>query len=192
MTQFPEYTIILDRLENDLPSYLHYHTIAHTLDVYECSKRIGMQEGISPQEMRLLLTAAIYHDSGYIYLTNGHEEKSCEIAREILPKFSYSSEEIDVVCGMIQATRVPQEPKTLLEQIICDADLDYLGRDDFYELGEKLFIEMQEIGSIDNKKDWNNLQAQFLKEHRYFTKTAIDLRKAKKLAHLDEILNKIN
>ena len=104
---------------------------------------------------------------------------------EYLPGVGYSSEEIDIICKLIMATRVPHQPETLLEQIICDADLDYLGRDDFFTTGNKIFRELLEQGNIEDEKAWNELQVKFLTVHRYFTATSIALRQNVKLKHLE-------
>jgi hypothetical protein len=81
---------------------------------------------------------------------------------------------------MIMATRIPQTPHNLLEEIIADADLDYLGRDDFWTIGNKLFTELQMYSIIQTEDEWNRLQIKFLEQHHYFTRTAIETRKQKK------------
>ena len=90
------------------------------------------------------------------------------------------------------ATRVPQQPHNHLEQILCDADLDYLGREDFLEIGSKLFLELQVYGIINDEKEWDRLQVRFLEQHHYFTQTAISTRKEKKDFYLAEIKAKLN
>lgn len=186
----PEHSFMLDKLKKELPSYLHYHRLEHTIDVYECAGYLAKQENINEADTRLLLTAAIYHDSGYLYQSEGHEERSCIIARENLVSYGYSDTEINGICNLIMATKVPQMPNTPLEQIICDADLDYLGRTDFYDLGDRLFREMTHLGTIKNREDWNKLQIEFLKNHHFFTDTSKKTRQPVQDAHLQEILNK--
>ena len=80
-----------------------------------------------------------------------------------------------------------QQPKNHLEEIVCDADLDYLGRDDFFSIGNNLLKEMNTNGSIKTEADWNELQEKFLDSHHYFTKTANRLRGKKKQEHLEKI-----
>lgn len=178
---------ITDRLKKELSANYIYHNITHTNDVYQAAENIGKQEGISVNDMKLLLTAAAYHDSGFLRFNNGHEEESCRIAAEALPQFGYSEHDINLICGMIRATRVPQSPKTLLERILVDADLDYLGRDDFFEVGDKLFNELRLTGIIHDRLAWNKLQLDFITNHNYFTQTAINLRQAKKQANISQI-----
>jgi uncharacterized protein len=178
---------ILDKLKSGLPENLYYHGLHHVLDVLSSAEMLGEMENINGHDMELLRLAALFHDSGYVFSAKDHEIKGCNIARESLPGFGYSAEEIETICGMIMATRYPQKPHNLLEEIICDADLDYLGRDDFFEIGSTLFREMNNNGSITDEKDWNKHQEIFLSSHHYFTKAANDLRRVKKEQHLSKI-----
>lgn len=108
----------------------------------------------------------------------------CQVARDSLPAFGYTQHQIDRICGMILATRIPQKPQNRLEEIIADADLDYLGRDDFRIIGNRLFEELQTYGIIRTEQQWNALQIDFLEQHHYFTQTAIKTRKEKKEKHV--------
>jgi len=183
--------MILAKQKKELPKHLSYHSIDHIKDVYNSSKQIGKAENISSEDMTLLLTAALFHDSGFIKSSKEHEELSCKIARQYLPQYNYTPIQIDKICGLIMATKLPQTPLNLLEEIICDADLDYLGRDDFFTIGDRLFTELSMYGIINNENDWNKLQISFLEKHHYFTKTAILLRQSKKDEHLHLLKQKI-
>jgi hypothetical protein len=93
---------------------------------------------------------------------------------------------------MIRATRIPQAPKNHLEQILCDADLDYLGREDFYEVGKRLYAEMQERGLVETEREWNLIQKTFLENHRYHTHYAILNREKRKQKYIQEINDKLH
>jgi predicted metal-dependent HD superfamily phosphohydrolase len=183
---------ILSRIEKELPHNLYYHSLQHVLDVEQAAIRIAHSEGITPYELDLLITAVAFHDSGFIYQANNHEEKGCDIVRESLPQFDYTPEEIDRICGMIMATKIPQQPHNLLEEIICDADLDYLGRDDFWDIGNNLYRELSVYGILNDEQDWNKLQYKFLSAHHYYTATAIELRQHTKEKHFAVIKNIID
>lgn len=191
MQHLPECQLILNKLKNELPANLYYHSIDHTLDVYNSAVRIAKEEGVSDSDLKLLLVGAIYHDAGYLIQNEDHEEHSCAIAREYLPQFKYTKEEIDRICGIIMATKIPQSPKSHLEEIICDADLNYLGRTDFFSIGANLYKEMIAIGYIKNWEEWNKLQVDFLKKHHYFTATAISHNYSQKEENLAIVQSKI-
>ncbi|MEO6831064.1 MAG: HD domain-containing protein [Chitinophagaceae bacterium] len=183
---------ILERLKRDLPSHLSYHTLEHVLDVYAAASRIAEAEGVEGTDLALLLTAVLFHDSGFMIQSKNHEKFGCEIARETLPRFDYSAAQIDAICQMIFATEIPQQPKNLLEEIMADADLDYLGRDDFYTIGQTLFKEFKDSGVIETEQEWNRLQIKFLEQHHYFTATSIASRAAQKAQHLAELKQLFN
>lgn len=175
---------ILSRLEKELDPRLGYHNLAHTLDVLEQSQTIARQEGIHDEHKLLLLkTAALFHDSGFLFVYKGHEEKGCEIVSEDL-KDVFSEKDLQTICGMIMATKIPQSPNNLLEQIICDADLDYLGRKDFEPISRNLYKEFITFKIIPDNIVWDHIQIKFFESHRYFTKTAIEKRDKVKLKHL--------
>jgi len=183
---------ILSRLEKELDPRLGYHNIDHTLDVLEQSVRIAKEEGVkNDHELLLLKTAAVYHDSGFLFIYKGHEEKSCEIAKEAL-KNVFSEDDLSKIYGMIMATKIPQSPKNLLEQIICDADLDYLGRNDFEPISKHLYKEFITFKIIPEDTVWDHLQIKFFEMHHYFTASSLHKREKIKFKHLNTIKKRSN
>ncbi len=172
---------ILNRLATELDPRLTYHNLAHTTDVVEQAARIAHSEGITnPNDLALLQTAACYHDAGFLRVYDNHEAEGCLIAAEILPEFGYSPAQIDRICQMIRATCLPQSPANHLSQILCDADLDYLGRSDYEPISHTLFIEWVAFGRLPDVTRWLPIQQGFLQQHQYFTITNGQLREAKK------------
>ena len=178
---------IINRIEHELPSNLHYHGIEHTYDVLNSVEMYGVAENITDEELVLLQTAAVYHDCGFIYQYSGHELIGSKIAEEVLPGYGYNAEQVKKVSNMVYSTNISVEPENLLEQIICDADLDYLGREDFHIKGQKLKIEFYERNIISNEKEWEFLQLKFMKAHKFYTTTALRLRTALKIKHINEL-----
>ena len=132
---------IIQRLSG-LDTRLTYHNLAHTLDVMEQAVRISVEESITdPDQLLLVKIAALYHDTGFLFTYRGHEEKSCEIARQDLADSDLTVDQVNTITGMIMATKIPQNPANLMEEILCDADLDYLGRDDYPPISDSLKIE---------------------------------------------------
>jgi len=179
--------IILDRLEKELPDFLYYHNVKHTVDVVTEVELIGWGEGVSDEEILLLKTAGLFHDAGHTIDYDTHEEKGCMLAREMLPKYKYTPEQIDRICEIIMATKMPPKPKNLLEEIICDSDLDYLGRSDFIPVSNTLYQELKEQNKIGTLNDWNKLQVKFITGHQYFTNTARSLREVNKQKQIERI-----
>lgn len=180
-------TYILNRLDQELPINLYYHSPQHTRDVYEAATEIAYHEQIEGVDLRLLQTAALFHDCGFLITYQNHETVGCQLASKVLPGFGYSDPQIEHICEMIMATRIPQAPKDHLAQILCDADLYYLGTQEFYQIGNSLYREFLEHGIVKDDEAWNRLQLSFLQDHEYFTQTALNLRKPQKITHLRQV-----
>ena len=178
---------ILKRLRKDLPKKRTYHCFEHTLDVYSAAIDIAEKEGVEGEDLELLKLAALYHDCGFLVQDGEHETAGCKIASEKLNEYGYSKDSIERVCSMIMATKIPQSPKNLLERILCDADLDYLGRSDFFLIGDTLFEELRAFGILDSFDAWNELQVSFLSSHTYCTETSKKLRSDKKTENIQRV-----
>ena len=183
---------ILAKLRKGLPANRSYHCYEHTLDVYRTAITIAAAEGVSGEDLDLLKTAALFHDSGFLIRDDEHELGSCGIARETLPAFGYTSQQIERICAMIMATKIPQDPADELARILCDADLDYLGRPDFFRIGATLFNEFKHYGVLNTEREWNELQVRFLEKHRYFTKRSKLVREPVKRQHLAAVIDKLD
>ena len=179
---------IVSKLRTELTPKLYYHSPEHTIDVYNATLRLAKLEKISGHDLLLLKTAALYHDAGLIKRYKEHEDASVQIAIETLPEFGYSSEDIEIICRLIASTCLPQAAESKIEKILCDADLDYLGRDDFFMIAHKLRYEWEELGFLHSTlKEWYQIQIDFLGEHHYYTPSANDLRYNGKIKNLLEI-----
>lgn len=165
------YKMIEDFLIANLPKEYTYHTIHHIRDVVVQSERIAKKEKINKEDIADLKLAAWLHDVGYIWEPARHEARGAEYATTVLQAMDFPAQKINKINGMIMATKIPQSPKNLLEQIICDADLDYLGREGYEENSILLLKELRLKKEVTDL-DWLKIQDQFLSKHAYFTKTS--------------------
>ena len=167
----------LGRLERELAPELTYHNLWHTAeDVLPAVRRLVALMGVSPEDVRLLEIGAAYHDIGYVLQRQEHERAGAEIAAQVLPECGFVSEQVAAVQGMILATRLPQSPRTPLEEILADADLDVLGREDSFARSQALRAELASYGAPVGETDWYCRRLKFLREHHYFTSAARSLR----------------
>jgi uncharacterized protein len=180
---------VLDTLQKGLDPALSYHGLHHTLDVERAAAEISVLEDLPSSDRWLVQTAALFHDAGFLWGHEEHEQRGCALARRHLPDFGYSPAQIAQVTSSILATSIPQQPRNLLEKILCDADLDYLGREDFFAIADTLFRELQHFGRISDRDAWNIIQIQFLDNHTYFTDTNKRRRETGKQFNL-EVLKK--
>ncbi len=182
---------IISVLTSGLSEKLSYHNVQHTLNVlHNCNQYIRRMK-VAPYDAYLLRTAALFHDTGFMFGYDEHEERSIKYAKEILPNWNYSAREIETISSIIRATKIPQQPNNELENIIADADLEYLGTDKFYPVGKRLFEELKALGKINTLDEWNSLQVKFLQNHRYHTPFAQKYREPVKQKHLKELQDKL-
>jgi hypothetical protein len=151
-----------------------YHNFTHTLEVVEVAFNISIVEKLNSDELEILQIASWFHDVGYFNCCDGHEEQSAKIAKEFLRKESFPEDKIEKVVSCILCTKIPQNPKNKMEEIICDADLHHLGLPDAKAKGDILRLEFERSGI---KKftdiEWLKSSISFFCDHKFFTDCAI-------------------
>ena len=182
---------VLDYLKAGLSDKLLYHSVNHSIDVVQAVERIALSEGVTDEGLFLLKTAAILHDAGFVKQYENNESIGAAMAAEWLPKYGYTERHIKTIVELIHVTEIPHRPINKLQEIICDADLDYLGRDDFEEISNRLRLELRGMGKIDSDRAWDEIQVDFLKNHKFFTKTSIAARRKKKKENLKVVMERL-
>lgn len=169
--------LIIRQLKSLLPLTCVYHNLYHSLDVERACIRFANLEGVSEHEKVLLRTAALLHDTGFIHQYENNEYLAVQFAKLHLPEFGYSQEDISIIVKCVLSTNEKSIPLTNLEKILCDADLDYLGRDDYFEKVQTLRLELFNFGHEFTEKSWIDFQLDFLEnKHQYFTDSAKNIR----------------
>ncbi|MFZ1800680.1 MAG: HD domain-containing protein, partial [Chitinophagaceae bacterium] len=185
------YNFLMGKLEKGLPSYTTYHNPEHTKNVINAATYLADLENVSGDDRTLLLTAALFHDAGFLQNHHNHEKISCQVAKKCLPEYEYSPEQIDSICTMIMATQLPQSPGNALSKILCDADLFYLGSDTYNEYSNRLFLEFKRNEIVNTHTEWIMKQIEFLSAHTYFTKSAIGELEPKKQETLKKLKSEL-
>ena len=139
----------------------------------------------------LLKTAAIFHDAGFVEQYENNEEIGARFAEETLPNFGFKDDHIQTIKSLIYVTEIPHKPINKLQEIICDADLDYLGTDEFDMIADRLRRELRNMNKLDSDRKWDEIQVKFLTQHKYFTETAKKTRTKKKLQNLNRIKKRL-
>lgn len=163
------YPIITQRLVAEIPSLYAYHSIRHTLDVIEQTDAIGRAEGLTERELAATRIAALFHDTGFLVCRKDHEQASCQIFREYAKGVAFAASDIQLIEECIMSTKIPQSPIHKPSRVICDADLDYLGREDYDTISEQLFVELVGCNELLSREEWQRLQISFLSQHIYHT-----------------------
>jgi len=180
-------TFVLDYLKSNLPKNIHYHHVFHTQNVIESAERLCKLEKLDNEYTMLIKTAALFHDTGFVKLYEKNEPMGALFAEENLPNFGYSKEQVAFIKDLILATDTSLQPKGLYHKIIRDADLDYIGRADFFSISQLLRQELLEHGKFIRLADWYAQEKDFLENHVYFTDAGYGLRNKGKLNNLEEI-----
>ena len=179
---------VVNLLNKNLPEHYYYHNQKHTLYVLEKTIEIAVAENCTKEEIDLLSVAALWHDTGFTKTYKGHEEESCKLARQYLPGYGYAAEAINTICEMIMATKIPQSPKNRLDEIVVDADLEYLGTPAAADMANDLFKELQALKPSLTRTAWNQTQISFLQQHHYFTRFCKERKAPGKQLYLDQLL----
>lgn len=179
-------------LENKLSKSIKFHTLVHTQEVVKACELMAEYYQLNEDDRFALMLAAWFHDTGYTSGESaGHEDRSIELAGAFIQQHAVSDEIKEKVTGCINATRLPQSPNNLMEQIICDADLFHLGTDSFEEKSKLLRRELIDFGNNElSKKDWRKINIRFLERHEYFTPYAKERQQPEKDKHLAALINK--
>lgn len=167
-----------------------YHTINHTIEVAEAVEVIGKSELISDDDLEILLIAAWFHDTGHFHCCLGHEEQSIVYAKEYLQNHSYHKSNIEIILDCIRSTKIPQNPQTKLQEIICDADMCHLGEINIRERGDLLRQELELRGvKVLSDVEWMNHSIAFFNQHQFFTHFAKMNYGVQKEKNLEKMVN---
>ena len=192
VTQTRKY--VEEMMSNSISEDLSYHNIQHTSEVAQASIEIGEKSDLTDDQMEMVVLAAWLHDTGYQSGQENHEHESKSIAEAFLNEKNYPADKLNIVLEAIEATRMPQSPKSLVSEVLCDADMYHLSIDQF---DAKSFLLKQEMEFHRNEnieeEEWLNENLDFIKKHRYFTnygKYVLEPRKAKNLKKLKKTKKK--
>lgn len=177
----------LEILYTKLSEDFYYHGVHHTLDVLEVINQYIKREKTDHYTSKILRISVLLHDIGYTVSYIDHEKRSVDIAKKLMKEYDFSDEDFKIVKGLILATKTPQKPTNNLEKMICDSDLDYLGRPDYYPISELLFKELKVYSNILTDADWNKAQIKFLEAHKYHTDYARKYRQPNKEMRIKEL-----
>jgi hypothetical protein len=153
-----------------LPETMVYHNLNHTREVVKAADKIGTYANMSEEEKEILLLSAWFHDTGFKYLYDNHEEKSIEIAREFLTQNNYDIDKTEKVVSAINSTKPEQQPETLIERVLNDADFSHLSKKSYFDKLLLLKSELEQCnGKIINESEWYEQNLEFLKSHTFYT-----------------------
>jgi hypothetical protein len=182
---------VFEKFEKEKPEKLYFHNFERIRDIYNLVDLFGRAEGLSDEENLLLRTAAILHDVGYLWDYENHEDRSISFSRELLPRYRYNQEQIGKIIELIDVTKRMRKPQNKSEEILLDADMNYLGRADYITLNDAHFKEMNELGKANSKEEWNNMQVVLLSNHKFYSHVANVLRDVSPEQQVENLLDSL-
>jgi len=175
-------------LKDRIPKTLSFHNYNHTKNVVNAVKYLAQKSNLSIVELEIMTICAWFHDTGHTIVYNGHEEEGKKIALNFLTKKKYNKKKIQIVIDCINATKMPQNPHTNLEEILCDADLFHLSQPDYFIKNELLRREWELIlNKHYSDLEWYKLNVIFLNQHRYFSAYGANTLEAKKKLNINKL-----
>ena len=157
-------------LSENLSDQLSFHNIGHTYEVADAVREIGLQTYLSEEEMLIVQVSAWFHDCGYANTYIGHEDESKKLAMNFLKKFGSDENFIEAVLRCIESTKYPPQPASLLEKVMCDADMYHLTKANYAKYSKAIRQEFETyLGLVYTNQEWQMKNYQFLTEHQYFT-----------------------
>lgn len=176
---------------DELNLQLRFHSAYHTGNVVIASQEIGLNAGLSQEELDLVGIAAWFHDTGYTKGYAGHELLSIAIAKNFLIENSLNAERIEAVISCILATTFPQQPKNKMDMVLCDADFYHFSQANYPKFAAALRREWENCLNLHyTDEQWNGLNLAMLTKHEYFTtygKTVLQPKKQKNIDHLKQL-----
>lgn len=170
------------------PEYV-YHDLLHTKYVVEACVQIAEGYELTEKEKEIIQLAAWFHDTGYDQGKDNHEIRGCTYAAAFLQEFDYPDTDLELVRKCIKATKWPQQPESLLEEVVCDADLSHLGNEWYWDRCGKVRQEMLLCdGKILSEQEWVDSELQFITNHHYHTEVARELFDKPKEKHIKQLL----
>lgn len=171
---------------------LVYHNLNHTTDVVDKAVEIANHYQLNDRDFFVVTAAAWFHDLGYMTDAKEHEAHGAQIAEDFLKNHGASAEDIEDIKKCILATQMPQRPASLLEEIVCDADVFHLGTDDFEKKDKLLRKEVNLLYGLDlSKQQWHKKTIHFLESHHYHTEYCRLKLTAHKEANIQMVKDKI-
>jgi len=188
LTATEEY--VRDFIQKNVGAEYVFHDISHTVEVVTSANEIMQGYDLNEREVEILLIAAWFHDTGYSSGgPDGHELRSCEIAKKFLSKFDFTKEELEILCGCIMATKMPHVTNSLLEEIIADSDMSHLGRKSYWDRCGRLRQELLMTNSMMmSEQEWIDFEIDFMTNHRFHTDFASELYDKRKHKHIRQLI----
>ena len=186
---------VIEKLQNTALSFLEknlgkrytYHNQAHTLEVCNAVKLFAEHTELPPETYAALRIAAIFHDFGYLERSFDNEKLALPYIQDFGRQFGIAESILLAANDMILETTFPYQPSSAAGKLLCDADIEYIGRECFIEQAELFRKELSSDNIVYTERDWWSFELKFLQENTFFTPIVQSLRNAGRLRNLEKV-----
>ncbi len=168
-----------------------YHNLSHTEAVVYAATQMASHYDLNEADFFVVIAAAWFHDIGYFLDASNHEAAGAKTASAYLQQQHVDMMLIQKIEKCILATKLPQQPESPVEQIVCDADLFHLGTDEFPDKNKLMRKEVNAFCERKiSKEEWRMSAIKLLETHHYHTDYAKLLLDKAKQNHLSDLKSK--
>ncbi len=153
-----------------------FHNMNYIHRFLEQIRLLCRAEELDEEDTLICLTTGLVLYSGLSQNYENFENRSVVIARELLPSFHYNDKQIDLISHTLIGTKYPPEPRNILEKIVIDARMEYLGRPDLPSIIKEMYAEAKENGSKLDFSSWKEKQISVLQSFNFYTLASRRLR----------------
>ncbi len=165
-----------------------FHNYNRTVNIVRNCDALGVSMNLGGQELKLAHLAAWFSELGFSEDHRNYQAKSVKLAREYFRTKKLDDGVFEKLEECILSTRVPQQPVSVISQLLCDATMYHLAEKDSLELADGLRAEYAAVAQVEySDEEWISEYIKMINHHFYFTRTARELfqkRKEKTLAAL--------
>ncbi len=160
-------------LHENLTDKCSFHNYEHTENIVRYCDALGLNMDLGKQDLMTLHLAAWFQETGFCSNPQNQEEVSANIARDYFKEKGLDEETINTITECILSTRSPQQPVSLIAQVLCDANMYYLADKNFLSKIEKLRLELLSLYNTKyTDEEWLLENINKLNNHFYFTSSA--------------------
>ena len=160
---------VLDLLQQKFPEDKHFYRGAtHTINALQVVEEYIDNMRLGTYEAQILRLGVLMRDLGELnQIENG--EDGIALVKKLMAESGFTFVQTKVVADLVKAARHPHRPTNLLERIICDVDMEYLGREDHEQASEMFFQELYRNSMVSSREEWDQWQQELLETHQYHT-----------------------
>ncbi len=167
---------VFEKLQTELPDNYYFNSFENIRQMYAHASLLSKAENLDIEDDIIIKTSVLLLFSGLTMSYRNYENKSAEYARQILPEYKYTDNQITTIHNLILFAKLQHEPENHFEKIMFDLKTEHFGRSDYIKLYKLQFLEYTENIRNISVQEWKKQQISLLGKHDFYTLSARRLR----------------